>query len=443
MERNKATDSSLDPANPRIFSGSFIRRQLQSSKPLPPITLANFLERIIWFNVIVVSMTPLISLYGLWTTRFDSRTFKFCVGYFLFNMIGYHRLWSHRSYTASKPLQYFLAIGGVGAIQGSILWWCKKHRCHHRYTDTELDPYDARQGLLYSHIGWMLFTPSIKNGPADIGDLKQNPVVTWQHKWFFPLALIFGLLVPSVIPGVLWGDWWGGLYFAGFLRLTCVHHAVFSINSIAHWLGETTYDDKLSPRDSIVTAFLTLGEGYHNFHHQFPMDYRNAVKWYQWDPTKWFIAACNYTGLASKLLRFPDVEVRRSEMTMQLKSLKREYDKLPWPATSNELPVVDWETFQKESNSGRHLILITGFIHDVGKFLDYHPGGRRVLEGYLGKDATTTFFGGIYDHSNAAQNLLASMRVGVLQGGLECISDPISVPCMRLRIVDTSAENKE
>ena len=116
------------------------------------------------------------------------------------------------------------------------------------------------------------------------------------------------------------------------------------MNSIAHWLGETTYDDKLTPRDHFLTALLTLGEGYLNFHHQFPMDYRNAVKWYQYDPTKWFIATMARLGLAKDLRVFPDNEIRKGELTMSLKRLKRVQDGLVWPRKSTELPIIDWKT---------------------------------------------------------------------------------------------------
>lgn len=122
---------------------------------------------------------------------------------------------------------------------------------------------------------------------------------------------------------------------------------MFSVNSLAHWLGSSTYDDKLTPRDHLLTAIVTLGEGYHNFHHQFPMDYRNAVQWYQWDPTKWFIAACARAGLASHLRVFPSGELRKSAFAMQLKRLKREQDKLAWPVASAQLPIIDWETCEQ------------------------------------------------------------------------------------------------
>ena len=121
-------------------------------------------------------------------------------------------------------MKWLLAVAGAGAVQGSIKWWCRHHRAHHRYTDTDLDPYGAHRGLWWSHIGWMLIKPRVKPGPADTSDLKQDNVVNLQHRWFFSLAFIFGLLVPAAVPGCLWSDWRGGVYFAGFLRLTLVHH---------------------------------------------------------------------------------------------------------------------------------------------------------------------------------------------------------------------------
>jgi stearoyl-CoA desaturase (delta-9 desaturase) len=200
---------------------------------------------------------------------------------------GYHRLWAHRSYNAGKFLQYFLAIAGAGAVEGSIKWWSRGHRAHHRYTDTELDPYNAGEGFWYSHMGWMLVKPRRKPGVADVSDLSKNEVVRWQHKHYIALILFMSFILPTVIPWLAWNDARGGYVYAGFVRLLFVHHSTFCVNSLAHWLGESPFDDKHSPRDHLITALCTIGEGYHNFHHQFPMDYRNAIKWYQYDPTKW------------------------------------------------------------------------------------------------------------------------------------------------------------
>lgn len=170
-----------------------------------------------------------------------------------------------------------------------------------------------------------------------------------------------------------------------------------------------------------------MGEGYHNFHHQFPMDYRNAFLWYQYDPTKWFIAGCAKLGFASQLRVFPSNEISKGRLAMKLKELKCLQDALNWPTPVETLPVVSWATctsalhfpvyfscfkvlnlatytVQEESKS-RPLILLSGFIHDVSSFMDQHPGGRHYLTANSGRDVTALFFGGVYRHSNAAHNV--------------------------------------
>lgn len=331
---------------------------------------------------------------------------------------GYHRLWAHRAYNASLPLQYFLACAGAGSVQGSIRWWSRGHRAHHRYTDTKLDPYSAHEGFWWAHIGWMLIKPRGKIGVADISDLTKNPVVRWQHKNYLSLMVFFGLGFPTLVAGLGWGDWWGGLFFAAAARLVFVHHSTFCVNSLAHWLGETPFDNKHTPKDHFITALCTVGEGYHNFHHQFPMDFRNAIKWYQYDPTKWFIWTSSKLGLASHLKTFPDNEIKKGQYTMKLQLLEEQSKEIKWPKHSNDLPVISWEDFQAESKD-RSLVAIHGFIHDVSSFIEDHPGGAHLVKRSIGTDATTAFFGGVYDHSNAAHNLLAMMRVGVLEGGME------------------------
>ncbi|KAI8984934.1 fatty acid desaturase-domain-containing protein [Trametes punicea] len=398
---------------------------------------ASLLSRVRWFNLAVLTITPALWLYGMRTTPLRAPTLLWSMVYYAITMLGitagYHRLWSHRSYNASRPLQYLLILMGASAVQGSVYWWARGHRSHHRYTDTPLDPYDAKRGLLYSHIGWMLIKPKVKPGHTDISDLRNNDIVQWQHRWYFVIIAVVGYGLPAVVAGLGWNDWWGGFYYAGMMRITAAHHSTFCINSIAHYLGESPFDDRKTARDHFISALLTMGEGYHNFHHQFPMDYRNATKWYQYDPTKWFIAACAVIGLASNLRVFPDNEIRKGELTMELKKLKIVQDRIQWPAKIEELPVVSWEAFQKQALE-RPLVVVSGFIHDVGEFIDQHPGGRALLLRIIGKDATTAFFGGAYDHSNAAHNLLSMMRVGVLHGGVEHVS--ILSPGEKLRIVE-------
>ncbi|KAF9009129.1 delta 9-fatty acid desaturase protein [Hymenopellis radicata] len=418
---------------------NYVTQTLKNTKPLPPITLGNLLSNIEWVSTLVLLMTPIMGVIGAFYTPLRWQTAVWSVvNYYITGLgitAGYHRLWAHRAYNASKPLQYILALAGAGAVEGSIKWWSRGHRAHHRYTDTDLDPYNAHRGFFYSHIGWMLIKPRRKPGVADISDLNKNPIVKWQHKYYLILIALMAFVLPTLVAHYGWGDARGGYVYAGVLRLCFVHHSTFCVNSLAHWLGETPFDDKHTPRDHMITAFVTVGEGYHNFHHQFPMDYRNAIKWYQYDPTKWFIWVMQKIGLASHLKVFPENEVRKGQLTMELKRLRSTQEKLAWPTNSDDLPVISYESFQTQA-AKRPLILISGFIHDVSTFIEEHPGGAHLITRFIGKDATTAFFGGVYDHSNAAHNLLAMKRVGVLHGGHPHILDIAKrvPPSQRLKI---------
>jgi len=403
---------------------NYVSKTLAKDKPLPPITLKNWYKELNTISTLALTIVPALSIYGAFTTRLSMATFIWSVVYYFFTGLGitagYHRFYAHRAYNASLPLQYFLALGGSGAVEGSIKWWARGHRAHHRYTDTDLDPYNAHKGFLYSHVGWMLFKPRRAIGVADVSDLQKNPVVQWQHRYYVPLIVGMGFLFPTMVAGLGWSDWRGGFFYAGAARLLFVHHSTFCVNSLAHWLGDAPFDDKHTPRDHFITALCTVGEGYHNFHHQFPADYRNAIKWYQYDPTRRFIEICKILGLASELKTFPDNEVKKGMHNMKLKALNKEAKTIAWPKTSNDLPVLTWDQFQAEhKNSGRKLIACGGFICDVTDFIEDHPGGYGIIRHRLGRDTTAAFNGGVYDHSNAAHNLLSMLRVGVLDGGME------------------------
>ncbi|TBU23654.1 delta 9-fatty acid desaturase protein [Dichomitus squalens] len=426
-----------EPADANI-PDNYVSWTIKNQKPRPPISWDNWWKELNYLTISILTITPAIAIYGAFNVPLRWETAVFSVFYYFVTGLGitagYHRLWAHRSYNASKPLQYFLAIAGAGAVEGSIKWWSRGHRAHHRYTDTELDPYNAHEGFWWSHIGWMLVKPRRKPGLADVSDLSKNEVVRWQHRWYRTLIITCGFVLPTVVCWLGWGDFWGGYVFAGAARLCFVHHSTFCVNSLAHWLGETPFDDKHTPRDHVITALCTIGEGYHNFHHQFPMDYRNAIKWYQYDPTKWFIWVCSQLGLASHLKVFPENEVAKGQLTMQLKRLREKQEGLTWAPDSNDLPVISWESFQEQATK-RPLVVVAGFIHDVASFLDEHPGGRHLIAKMIGKDATTAFFGGVYDHSNAAHNLLSMMRVGVLHGGIQHgLDDKRVPPSQRLRV---------
>ena len=131
--------------------------------------------------------------------------------------------------------------------------------------------------------------PSGRPDFSNIPDLKKDPMLAFQHRYYLPLALATNFGLP-LLAGLLFHDVWGMLILAGVLRLVWSHHVTFFINSLAHMWGSRPYTEDNSARDNPVLAVITYGEGYHNFHHMFAHDYRNGVRWWQWDPTKWLIA---------------------------------------------------------------------------------------------------------------------------------------------------------
>jgi stearoyl-CoA desaturase (delta-9 desaturase) len=197
-------------------------------------------------QAILLCLEPFIAIYGLFTTSFVWQTAVFTLlWYFLTGFgitAGYHRLFSHRAYEATLTL-------GAGAVQGSAQWWSRGHRAHHRYTDTDLDSYNAHKGMFYSHIGWLLFKPRRRPGVADVTDLTHDPTIQWQHRNYLSLTFFMSFIFPTLLCGLGWGDYCGGYFFAGVLRLVFVHHSTFCVNSLAHYLGDTPFDDRYTPRD--------------------------------------------------------------------------------------------------------------------------------------------------------------------------------------------------
>jgi len=384
-----------------------------------PFTWANWHKHINWLNTNTVVVLPFIGVIASFYTPLQQETFFAAVVYYFITGLGitagaslpsfsykstllilspgYHRLWAHRSYTACLPLQIWLAAVGGGAAENSIRRWSRDHRAHHRFTDTDKDPYSVRKGLVYSHMGWLVLKQDPKRlGRANISDLNTDPVVVFQHKHYELIVLFMGFILPSCFCGIGWGDWWGGLVYAGILRIFFVQQATFCVNSVAHWLGDQPFDDRNSPKDHLLTALLTLGEGYHNFHHEFPSDYRNAIEWHQYDPTKWSIWLWKQLGWAHDLKTFRQNEIEKGRYQQQQKALDKAQAECTWPYALENLPVMEWEEFRRRSDDGQSLVVIAGVIHDVGDFMNSHPGGKAMIRNSIGQDATASFNGGIY-----------------------------------------------
>ncbi|KAL3457756.1 hypothetical protein BJX64DRAFT_280353 [Aspergillus heterothallicus] len=385
----------------------------QPAKPVDPLWKQlhwRFTAAQIGYPLFVVynaRAVPFLPATQLWTL-----IYTFITG--LTITAGYHRLWTHHAYRAHFARDHRA-----------------HHRAHHRFVDTDRDPYNSRRGLFYSHIGWLLTydrSTAWARAAIDVSDLDADPVVVWQRRIYYPLATATGFALPAapVAPAEA-GDG-GGFLYAGCLRVVLTWHAAFCINSLAHWgwwwdgggrSSSQPYGDSSSARDhGALAALLTLGEAYHNFHHVFPADYRNGVQRWALDPTKWWIWGFERLGLASEVRRFSAAEVEMVRVQQMEREVRRRRVRLDWGREVREVPVLQWGEFVEAcERGGERWVVVNGVVHDVGEFMGRHPGGERLLQSAVGKDATEWFSGGVYNHSQVAMNILSTLRVAAIYGG--------------------------
>lgn len=379
--------------------------------------IAEKLSKVSWVTSIYLFLTPTLFAYGLLVCPMYWQTWAlFFVHYVTGGLgitAGYHRLWSHRSYKAHPIVKNMLLFFSTGCFQMSVLEWCIDHRAHHRYTDTDKDPYSINKGFWYAHMGWLLVKREVPV-VADVSDLEKDAAIRFQHKYYPILAVLQGFILPMVIAGVFWGDWLGGLLIAGIGSRVIVSHATFFVNSLAHYWGSFTYSDQRSPRDSWLVGLVTFGEGYHNFHHEFPYDYRNGAHYKAFDPTKWIIWTLSWVGLTYDLMMFSQETITKGKLQMNEKELKRQMAALHWGPPEQTLPTWTMEQVLQFGKEGEKLMVCEGYVHDVRAFLDEHPAGAGIMKPYLNKDVTRQFNGSVYNHSNAARNILRTLRVAKL-----------------------------
>ncbi len=289
-----------------------------------------------WINILFLSLTPVIGVLGTaaYAIAYGVRWWEPALFFVLFGLVsfsvtaGYHRCFSHKSYVCHPAVQAFYLFFGAMALQNSVLKWSSDHRNHHRYVDKDWDPYSIRRGGLWAHVLWLFYLEPGERTYENVPDLQANRLVRWQFRWNNWIGILAGLGIPTLI-GAAFGRPLGGLLWGGFLRIVLIHHTTFMVNSVAHLWGTRPYTEENSARDNGLLAFVTNGEGYHNFHHKFPSDFRNGVRWYQWDPTKWLIAVLNRSGLAGGLHKTPSAVIEKSLLRMKLSKAEARLERIP------------------------------------------------------------------------------------------------------------------
>ncbi|TGK31488.1 acyl-CoA desaturase [Leptospira gomenensis] len=296
-----------------------------------------------WVTTIFLILTPIVGIAGtIWLASDRGIPYQTWL-LFLFMMFstgvgitaGYHRLFSHRAYKASFPVRIFFLLFGGAAFQSSVLEWSSDHRIHHRYVDKEEDPYAITKGFWFAHILWLF--KKREYTLQNIPDLKEDKWIVLQHEYYLPISIFMCFFFPGLIAWT-WGDFAGGVLVAGFLRLSINHHFTFFINSLCHFKGSQPFSDKHTAKDNWFLALFTYGEGYHNFHHEFQADYRNGIRFFDYDPSKWLIKAFELLGLAWDLKRIPDEQIFRKRVQMDEKRIRQK-----WENRSVSLPE-EWES---------------------------------------------------------------------------------------------------
>jgi stearoyl-CoA desaturase (delta-9 desaturase) len=258
-----------------------------------------------WQDVLVLVVTYVLSGFGI--------------------TVGYHRLFTHRSFKTTRAVRDVLAVLGAMAIEGSVIEWVSTHRKHHAFSDRPGDPHSphvdqapgwrgALHGLVHAHVGWMFRGKDMANPRRYAKDLLADRDLRFISKTF-PLWVIVGLAIPFALGVVLSGSIIGGLtglLWGGAVRIFLLHHMTFSINSLCHFFGRRTFATGDESRNLAWLAPITMGEAWHNNHHAFPTSARHGLGRWQLDPGAWLISALERSRLAWDVVRIsPERQLAR------------------------------------------------------------------------------------------------------------------------------------
>ena len=275
----------------------------RNSKPGP----FGLKTQLVWRNVLQMTVLHTLCICGAcvcMSAKWQSHVLY--VVWFTFSAFGVtagaHRLWTHRSYKAILPFRVVLMCFNCIAMQNSILVWTRDHRLHHKYSETDADPHNAKRGFFFAHVGWLLMLKHpqvlIKGRNIDINDLRHDPVVMFQDRFYLPLTFLFSVLIPSIAPWYFWNeDLLNSFLYLFASRYVLSLHCTWLVNSAAHLWGDRPYDKGSKTADNVLVCYLAIGEGYHNYHHAFPYDYSTG----EWGPklnmTTCFLDICAALGL--------------------------------------------------------------------------------------------------------------------------------------------------
>ena len=285
-------------------------------KPLPPTKPVRKRDTIVWGRLIPYTLVHLACFAVIWVgwSPFAVGVAVFLYAIRMFAITGfYHRYFSHRSFRTNRFWQFIFALWGASAAQKGPLWWAAHHRHHHQYSDQEEDLHSpSLQGMLWAHVGWIWTEENLKLREDRVPDLKKFPELMWLEKYalLVPTVLAFGLLglgmwLERVAPGL--GTSGGQLVVWGFFISTvALYHGTYTINSLSHKFGSRRYETTDDSRNNFWLALITLGEGWHNNHHRYPVSVRQGFYWWEVDFTYYGLWMMSKVGIIHRLREVPE-----------------------------------------------------------------------------------------------------------------------------------------
>nr|XP_003703934.2 PREDICTED: acyl-CoA Delta(11) desaturase isoform X1 [Megachile rotundata] len=246
-----------------------------------------YVPRITWPDLIAQIFIHAGCVYGLYLIFVEAKLLTTVWAFVIVYTSGFgvtagaHRLWSHRAYKAKWPLRLLLVFLFTITGQRHVYAWALDHRVHHKYSETDADPHNVKRGFLFAHVGWLFITPHpdviTKRKAVDMSDLEADPIVMWQKRLYIPLFVLLTIVFPVAVPCYFWSESLWISFWVNFNFRFCVTlNIAFFVNSVAHMWGQRPYDKYISPVENVAVSIAALGEGWHNFHHVFPWDYKTG-----------------------------------------------------------------------------------------------------------------------------------------------------------------------
>ncbi|SCW02700.1 LAFE_0F12354g1_1 [Lachancea fermentati] len=455
--RTRQRHDVIVPEQPIVGTNATNEQPSPRKKKKDPQIL-HLMKKVSLQSTLLCVVIPLFSLMKLLFSKpeCNEQMLKCLAGYMFISQVsfvaGYHRFFTHSSYQCHLLVQSVFAILGGSCGLGSILDFGSEHLAHHHFIDTERDPHACTvHGWLFAQWGHKLFRGNRKStravqecrdtmeSTAKATAVKSNghfitapsyALLKWQHDNYGEILILTIILIPCLLSRLCNLNYFSGVFYLGFVRMSLIQQQWLLIGSSCHLkrflFASQPFDDSRSAVNlplGIFTNLVTFGEANHNFHHEFPGDYRCGTKWYHWDPSKWLISLLSFLGFAKKLHFATEDQIAKCLIQQQQKLLDEERSKLQWGIPIDKLPMMAPERFvemahREYKEHRRALVAIEGIVHDVTPFIYDHPGGVALVETSIGKDATQAFNGAVYLHSQAARNLLSTMRIAVLGRGL-------------------------